>query len=253
MQFLLKSWIVIFENHFNLHFLAPLWFDYMCLLSFFWRRAYFPALPHSEFRLHGLLLHVHSHTYFTYNYNFFRPFTEFHAKLNKRCRNALYFMTCFLHLKILNIFRENSSKILNMFKNIIKFYRLVKYFSDVIRRVYFLFNFVKKRDYLFNSFLTFIEPVHELFDHPSCVHVHVTISLSDISKVSSDLSFFYFMLLLKYWPFKFISINVWNFVLLYDASCNENKLPVMLQKLIQEGDWNSDKVGRNLREGSDRV
>lgn len=114
--------------------------DCMVCLNFL---LFFPetALPHYYTVI--LLLHVHSHTYFTYDYNFFRPFTEFHAKLNKRCRNALYFMTCFLHLKILNIFRENSSKILNMFKNIIKFYRLVKYFSDVIRRVYFLLTLLK--------------------------------------------------------------------------------------------------------------
>ena len=132
---------------------------------FFSRGAYFLALPFSEFRLHGLsklsslsswnnsspltctwlkskyfytvILLLHSHTYFTYDYNFFRPFTEFHAKLNRRCRNALYFMTSFLHWKIFNIFRENSSKLVNMFK----------IFQGCWSTCLFSFNFVQKRDY----------------------------------------------------------------------------------------------------------
>ena len=49
-------------------------------------------------------------------FNIFQPFIEFHTKWNKICRDALYFMTSFLHRNILNIFWGNSLKSLTCLK-----------------------------------------------------------------------------------------------------------------------------------------
>ena len=129
-------------------------FDYMFRLwFFFYRKSLFSCGTVFRIRLHGLsklsslpswkgsspLKSKYFYTVFfflviliSHIIIFFQPFIDFLAELNKKCRNALLFMTSHLHWKILNIFRKISSKIINMFTNIIKFYRLWKYVSDVI-------------------------------------------------------------------------------------------------------------------------
>ena len=149
-RFLLNCWILIFEHSYNLLFLTLLWTDLKCKLSFLQERSYFLDLKLAEFQVHGVfnlsetnfshskniltqLFYLYIDILISHNiFNIFWPFNEFHAKLNNTCRDALYFMMSFLHWKFLTFFRENSCKIVNTSKNIIKFYRYVKYFRDVI-------------------------------------------------------------------------------------------------------------------------
>ena len=152
-----------------MRFLTLLWFDCMCKMSK--KDPILSSVMISEFRACSdkgfflsflkwlfsphLNLNICSHFFYLYivilishilNF-FFWPVIEFQA-IKRKCRNALYFMTSFLHWKILNIFREKPCKIVNMSRNIIKFYRyeknLSEFFFEILIKGEIVVRFFKK-------------------------------------------------------------------------------------------------------------
>ena len=86
-----------------------------------------------------------------YVFDIFWAFIECHAKLNKQCRDALYFMTSFYAEHFWTFSRKIPLKSLSI--NLVKFYGYLKYFCDIIS-VHFLLQKVRFLFVFQRSFLT---------------------------------------------------------------------------------------------------
>lgn len=152
----MNYWNLSFKNHFNLHFLTPLSFDYTCKLSILQKG---PVSSVKILRISNVWsvwtgyvsiwwqilewndkLQINKQRKQTNTYiKHCSVINSVSRKIKHRYRDTIYITTSFLKRKSLNILLENFCEFVNKTKHIINFYRCVKHFSDAIS-IFYMFD-----------------------------------------------------------------------------------------------------------------